>query len=97
MKKLEPKNPKAYTANFNIFYSRFSGIYDFLLKHTNYWQALVSLAIPHIQGPRVLEVSFGTGWLLTQYASRFDTYGIDLNEKMIHIASHNMRAAGETA
>ncbi len=97
MSKLEPKDPKAYTSHFNTFYSLFSGIYDFLVKHDPAWQALVGRAIPHIRGTRVLEVSFGTGWLLTQYASRFETSGIDLNEKMIRITSHNLRAAGITA
>ncbi len=93
----EPKDPKTYTRNFNTFYSYFSGVYDFLVKHTHFWQILVARAIPNIQGPRVLEVSFGTGWLISQYATRFDTYGIDLNAKMIHITSHNLREAGKTA
>ncbi len=97
MRKLEPENPKVYTAHFNTFYSLFSGIYDFLVKHYRPWQDLVGRVIPHIRGPRVLEVSFGTGWLLTQYASRFETYGIDLNEKMTRIASRNLRTVGVTA
>ncbi len=97
MRKLEPKNPKTYTAHFNTFYSLFSGIYDFLVKHDPPWQVLVGRAIPHIRGPRVLEVSFGTGWLLTRYASPFETYGIDLNWKMIQTTTRNLRAAEATA
>lgn len=97
MSKREPKNPKAYTTHFNTFYSLFSWIYDFLVKHDPTWQGIVGHAIPHIRGPRVLEVSFGTGWLLTQYASRFETCGIDLNEKMIRITSHNLQTAGINA
>jgi ubiquinone/menaquinone biosynthesis C-methylase UbiE len=97
MRKLEPKNSKAYTAHFNTFYSLFSGIYDFLVKHYHPWQDVVGRVIPHIRGFRVLEVSFGTGWLLTQYASRFETYGIDLNEKMIRVTSRNLRTVGITA
>lgn len=53
--------------------------------------------MPHIRGPRVLEVSFGTGWQLTQYAARFESYGVDLNAKMIQITSKNLRKAGITA
>ncbi len=97
MSRLEPKDPKTYTTHFNTLYSRFSGTYDFLVKHYPPWQALVGRAIPCIRGPRVLEVSCGTGWLISQYASRFETYGIDLNEKMTQITSRNLRAAGQTA
>jgi ubiquinone/menaquinone biosynthesis C-methylase UbiE len=92
----EPKNPKTYTANFDVTYSRFSGIYDFLARHTSFYNAWLGPAIPYIQGPRVLEISFGTGWLITRYAKRFETYGIDLNEKMIQITSRNLLAAGIT-
>jgi ubiquinone/menaquinone biosynthesis C-methylase UbiE len=97
MNKFEPKGPKAYTTNFDVFYSSFSGIYDFLARHTSFWQTLLGRALPYIQGPRVLEASFGTGCLITQYASRFETYGIDLNEKMVRIASRNLRVAGKNA
>jgi ubiquinone/menaquinone biosynthesis C-methylase UbiE len=45
----------------------------------------------------VLEASFGTGWLLTQYASRFEAHGIDLNEQMLRIANRNLRRKGLTA
>jgi ubiquinone/menaquinone biosynthesis C-methylase UbiE len=92
----EPKDPKAYTANFDKTYSRFSGIYDFTARHTRFYNGWVEPAIPYIRGPRVLEVSFGTGWLITRYANRFETYGIDLNWKMIQITSRNLQAAGIT-
>lgn len=92
----EPKDPKTYTANFDKTYSRFSGIYDFLVRHTSLYNTWVAPAIPFIHGPRVLEISFGTGWLITRYANRFETYGVDLNEKMIRITSRNLLAAGIT-
>ena len=92
----EPKDPKAYTDNFDVTYTRFSGIYDFLARHTSFYEAWLGPAIPHIRGPRVLEISFGTGWLITRYANRFETYGIDINEKMIRITSRNLLAAGIT-
>ncbi len=94
---LEPRDPKTFTKHFDSYYSRFSGIYDILVSHTRIWQSVLNNVIPHIKGPRVLEASFGTGWLITQYASRFDTYGIDFNEKMIRITSRNLHESGETA
>ncbi len=90
----EPKDPKAYTANFDVTYSRFSRIFDFVAKHTSFYNAWLGPVIPHIRGPRVLEISFGTGWLISRYADHFDTYGIDFNEKLIRIASRNLLAAG---
>jgi len=92
----EPDNPQAYTDTFDATYSRFGRIYDFLVRHTPLWRAWVGPAVPHIRGPRVLEISFGTGWLLTRYAGRFETHGIDLNETMVRIASRNLSAAGLT-
>ena len=94
MDKREPKDPKTYTSDFNVFYSQFSRTYDFLVRHTSLWNKWVGPAIHHIRGPRVLEISFGTGWLITQYARHFETYGIDLNEQMIKITSRNLLAAG---
>ena len=39
----------------------------------------------------MLEASFGTGYLLMQYANRFESHGIDYNERMIHVAGRNLR------
>jgi ubiquinone/menaquinone biosynthesis C-methylase UbiE len=94
MSKPEPKHPEAYTSTFNTFYSYFAEIYDFLVKRTSLWEAWEGPIIPLIRGPRVLEVSFGPGWLITRYADRFETYGIDFNMKMIQITTRNLRAAG---
>jgi SAM-dependent methyltransferase len=38
----------------------------------------------------VLEVSFGTGYLLSQYAHRVDAHGAELNRRMISIARRNV-------
>ncbi len=90
----EPKDPYKYTTHFDAIYSRLSRIYDFVVRHTSFYNTWVAPAIPLIRGPRVLEISFGTGWLITHYASRFKTYGVDLNEKMIQITTRNLKAAG---
>ena len=41
-----------------------------------------------------MEISFGTGYLLTQYAHRFETHGIDYNEAMVRTARRNLGRAG---
>ncbi len=50
--------------------------------------------LPHIHGSRVLEVSFGTGYLLTQYADRYETFGIDYNWELIQTAKANLHKTG---
>lgn len=47
-------------------------------------------ALPWIRGPRVLEASFGTGYLLTQCAGQFETYSVDLNQRLANIAKDNL-------
>lgn len=92
----EPPDPEAYSARNNAVYSRLAGIYDFAVRHTSLYNRWLLPALRHIRGPRVLEVSFGTGWLLSRYAGRFDTYGIDLNRDMIRVTTRNLRVAGHT-
>ena len=84
----------AFTRKMDRQYSRTARIYDRIVKLLPIWRNWIGSALPHIQGPRVLEVSFGTGYLLTRYADRFETVGIDYNLKMIHTAMRNIRKAG---
>ena len=58
------------------------------------WRRWLRHALPHLKGPRVLEVSFGTGWLLTQYAGRFEAHGVDLNRRIVAIAGATLHRAG---
>lgn len=93
----EPRDARAFTSRLDRLYSRLGRPYDLAVKVLPVWRRWLSHALPHIQGPRVLEVSFGTGWLLTRYAANFETHGVDLNERMLTIARNNLRRAGVTA
>src|SRR5665648_1266231 len=75
-------------------YTRFARLYDIVVKAFPVWRRWLGHALPAIQGPRVLEVSFGTGWLLTQYAGRYRTDGIDLNPALVAVAHRNLARAG---
>ena len=79
----EPQNKIGFTKKYDRFYSLFAGVYDISTKIFPFWRRWLNTALPHIQGPRVLEVSFGTGALLNQYAANYQTYGIDYNEKFV--------------
>jgi SAM-dependent methyltransferase len=55
------------------------------------WKNWLNRTLPYIQGPRVLEVSFGTGYLLTQFAGRYQAFGIDYNAAMAQTAKRNLQ------
>jgi ubiquinone/menaquinone biosynthesis C-methylase UbiE len=93
----EPADPRAFSERYDRVYSRIARAYDLAIPLLPFLRGWLSAALPHLRGPRVLEVSFGTGWLLTQYAGRFETHGIDLNEAMLHVAARNLRRKGLTA
>ncbi len=93
----EPRDAEAFTARFDRLYSRLARPYDLAVKVLPVWRHWISAALLHIRGPRVLEVSFGTGLLLTRYAGNFETYGVDLNERMVAIAQRNLQRAGVSA
>jgi len=90
----EPKNKVQFTEDFNKFYSTFARIYDVATRIFPFWKRWLKTTIPHIEGPRVLEVSFGTGYLLTQYAAHYETYGIDFNEKFVTMLQEKLTQKG---
>jgi len=87
---IEPKDKQEFTEEFNKFYTGFAKIYDLVTKIFSFWRRWINLAIPHIEGRRVLEVSFGTGYLLKQYAKDFETYGIDYNAEFVRLLKEKM-------
>ncbi len=93
----EPENKEKFTEDFNKFYTAFARIYDLATRIFPFWRRWLKVTIPHIQGPRVLEVSFGTGYLLTQYAAQFESYGLDYNEKFVTMLQDKLKEKGLTA
>lgn len=90
----EPADRAAFTRHYDRFYTRIAPAYNRLITIIPLWRTWLRRAIPYLAGPRVLEASFGTGWLLCQYAGRFETHGVDLNARMVAIAQANLRRAG---
>ena len=90
-----PHDGNLYTATMDKKYSKLAKYYDFVM--TPYWKIWLKKVIPFIEGPKVLEVSFGTGYLMTKYAKHFDTYGIDLNSEMIQITKRKLKKKGLSA
>ncbi len=93
----EPEDPQAYTRSNDRLYTRFARLYDLAVAAFPPWRRWLGSALPELHGPRVLEVSVGTGWLLTQYAGRYRTDGIDLNPRLLEVARRNLERAGVSA
>ncbi len=93
----EPDDKEQFTQKLDRVYTSVARIYDLAVKVFPVWKSWLKQALPHIRGPKVLEVSFGTGYLLAQYADRFETHGIDYNQKMVSVASDNLKKKGISA
>lgn len=90
----EPENAIEYTKKLDQEYSKYAKTYDVAVKLLPFWKTWIKKVIPHIEGSRVLEASFGTGYLLMQYANQYETYGIDFNNDMVEIAKENLSRKG---
>ncbi len=93
----DPADAASFQTRFDKFYTRTARLYDIAVRALPIWKTWLRCALPHIEGPRVLEVSFGTGYLLTQYADRFETHGIDYNARMVETARRNLARRGASA
>ena len=93
----EPDNKPQFTEKYNQTYSRFAWSYDWIVKVLPIWQNWISSVVPYIIGPNVLEVSFGTGYLISQYANQYNTFGIDYNWELTQIAKENLKDFGARA
>lgn len=89
----DPQNAEKYRQRFDRFYTVAARVYDFLLKFSlPFWKRWLDQALPYIRGRQVLEVSFGTGYLLTKIAPNYEAYGIDYNLSMVQITRNNLES-----
>lgn len=86
----EPEDAHEYTNRLDQAYTRYAKAYDFAVKLFPVWKTWLKKVLPYIEGKRVLEISFGTGYLLLQYASQHESYGVDYNARMVEIAEDNL-------
>jgi len=85
------KIPSNYTDKMNKEYNWMAKGYDLFMSIFPLWKKWIKKVIPHIQGEKILEVSFGSGYLMTQYASdTYEIHGIDYNEKMLEISQKKL-------
>jgi len=90
----EPDDPVAFTHRHDRLYTRFAEAYGIAVPRLPIWKTWLHAVLPHLRGPRVLEVAIGPGYLLTQYARRFEAVGLDLNPRMLRTAHAGLEANG---
>ncbi len=93
----EPEDSIGYTKELDEGYSKYAKVYDLAVKLLPVWKTWIKRVIPYIENGRVLEASFGTGYLLMQYARNYETYGIDFNKDMVEVAQKNLARKGVKA
>ena len=87
-----------YTDKMNKEYNWMAKGYDAFMTIFPIWKKWIKQVIPHIKGVKILEVSFGTGYLMTRYASNnYEIYGIDYNDKMLEITENKIKKLNITA
>ena len=79
-----PEDDHKYTEKMNKYYVILVFFYDIWMFLFPLWKKWISSVIPYIQGQRVLEVSFGPGYLMKKYAKNYEVCGIDYNQKMVN-------------
>jgi ubiquinone/menaquinone biosynthesis C-methylase UbiE len=79
-------------------WARFAKVYDISMALLPGWGGRLKKAIPHIRGERVLEVSFGTGYLMSHYGKNCgEIVGLDQSESMRRQAAERLAARGVKA
>ncbi len=79
-----PDDGDKYTEKMSRFYDVMAFLYDGLMFLFPLWKKWIVSVIPYIRGHRVLEVSFGPGYLLKKCARQYDVWGIDYNQHMVN-------------
>lgn len=78
--------------------ARFAKVYDVSMALIPGWGGRLKKAVPHIHGERVLEVSFGTGYLMSHYGTQCgELVGLDESEDMLRQAQARLAARGVRA
>lgn len=92
----EPTDSEQYLHRMNHWYDVLARTYGaFMLICPPYKRWLTSV-LPFMRGRTVLEVSFGTGYLMHHYARTYEAYGIDYNEHMVKVTRKRLRGAVPT-
>ena len=90
----KPENAHEYTEKMDKIYTRYAKAYDGFIKVFPLWKKWLKSVLPYILGERILEVSFGPAWLMTQYPKDKEIYGLDYNSIMVNRAKEKLGKKG---
>jgi len=79
----QPTRGQEYTDKMDEAYSFMAKFYDAFTFIFPFWKKWIKSVIPFIKGEDILEVSFGPGYLMKQYAKNYRVRGIDYNKDMV--------------
>lgn len=91
----EPMDPMAYTQKMDKIYTRFASAYDGFMIVFPLWKKWLRSVLPYVQGKKILEVSFGPGYLLGELPEDLEIHGLDFNKTMVKRAKVKMAKAGK--
>jgi len=85
-----------YTDTMDKQYDWMSRVYGLFMTLVPAWKRWLKAVIPHIQGEKILEVSFGNGYLMKQYGSKgsYDITGLDYNQNMVDVTRKRLDSCG---
>ncbi len=86
-----------YTNDMDKSYDIMSKMYNAFMFIFPLWKRWISSVLPHIEGSKILEVSFGPGYLLGKCAANFNCSGIDYNKNMLKMTKERLRKKNLTA
>lgn len=79
----EPTDRMSYTNKMDKVYTRFAKGYDYFMIAFPLWKKWLKTVMPYVKGNRILEVSFGPGYLLSIYPKWLSVYALDYNKTMV--------------
>jgi ubiquinone/menaquinone biosynthesis C-methylase UbiE len=84
---------------FHHFYHTFAWTYDFVASWVSVgrWNDWIESVVPYIQGPNILEIGHGPGYLQSLLISKkVFSVGLDESPQMGHLARQRLKKNGET-
>lgn len=82
---------------FKLLYHQFAWMYDGVASIISLgsWQKWVNTSLPFLEGPRILEIGFGTGHLQSSLLQKgMIAFGLDESRQMINISLRRLRKKG---
>lgn len=90
----QPKSSFEYTEKMDAVYTRYSKAYDVFIMLFPLWKKWLRSVLPYIEGEKILEVSFGPAWLMSQYPQDKEIFGLDYNSRMVARAKDKLKKLG---